>query len=69
MLPSEKEAIKLLILMPYPIPRKGAERRHRSLVRRLEVVLTARKVDKEPVESYRPFTTAGQYVPTMLPIS
>jgi hypothetical protein len=32
-------------------------------------VIAARKVDQQPVESYRPLTTAGKYVLTLLPIS
>ena len=34
-----------------------------------QAVIAARKVDQEPVESYRPLTTAGKYVPTLLPIA
>jgi hypothetical protein len=34
-----------------------------------QAVITARKVDQQAVESYRPLTTAGKYVPTLLPVS
>jgi hypothetical protein len=34
-----------------------------------QAVIAARKVDQQPVESYRPLTTAGKYVLTLLPIS
>lgn len=34
-----------------------------------DAVIAARKVDQQPVESYRPLTTAGKYVPTLLPVS
>jgi hypothetical protein len=51
------------------LPEAGKEKGIKLGSAAAQAVITARKVDQEPVESYRPATTAGKYVPTLLPIA
>jgi hypothetical protein len=70
LVPSQKEAIEAAYTAAISkLPEKGKKEGSQLGSAAAEAVLAARKVDKEPVESYRPFTIAGKYVPTLLPIS
>src|ERR1051325_9325800 len=70
MVPDQKAAIEDAYKAALAsLPDAGKEKGVRLGVAAAQAVITARKVDQEPVESYRPLTTAGKYVPTAIPAS
>jgi hypothetical protein len=70
MIPSQNDAIEQAYnAMIAKLPEKGRESGIKLGTAAAQAVISARKVDKEPVEDYRPVTTPGKYVPTVLPAS
>jgi len=68
MIPSQKEAIDQAYNAAIAkLPEKGRENGIKLGTAAAHAVISARKVDKEPVEDYRPVTTPGKYVPTVVP--
>jgi PAP2 superfamily protein len=68
MIPSQKEAIDAAYnAVIAKLPEKGRENGIKLGTAAAQAVISARKVDKEPVEDYRPVTTPGKYVPTVVP--
>jgi hypothetical protein len=68
MIPSQKEAIdRIYNAVIAQLPEKGRENGIKLGTAAAQVVISARKVDKESVEDYRPVTTPGKYVPTVVP--
>jgi hypothetical protein len=68
MIPSQKEAIdRAYTAVIAKLPEKGRESGIKLGTAAAQAVISARKVDKELVEDYRPVTTPGKYVPTVVP--
>jgi len=68
MIPSQKEAIdRTYNAVIAQLPEKGRESGIKLGAAAAQAVISARKVDKESVEDYRPVTNPGKYVPTVVP--
>ena len=68
MIPSQKEAIdRTYNAVIAQLPEQGRENGIKLGTAAAQAVIAARKVDKESVEDYRPVTTPGKYVPTVVP--
>jgi hypothetical protein len=68
MIPSQKEVIdRAYDTVIVKMPEKGRESGIKLGTAAANAVISARKMDKEPVEDYRPVTTPGKYVPTVVP--
>ena len=67
MIPSQKVAIdRAYTDVIAKLPEKGREDGIKLGTAAAQAVISARKVDKELVEDYRPVTTPGKYVPTVV---
>jgi hypothetical protein len=70
MIPSQKEGIEAAYAVALAkLPEAGREKGIKLGTAAAQAVITARKVKEEPLENYRPITTPGKYVPTMIPFA